>query len=64
MIKKVKKNIERTKIGTLDEDSLSSIVKIYGEVTLCFPIIVGETFAKDIKRASKIEENEKKDEKK
>ena len=35
-------------------------VKIYGEVTLCFPIIVGETFAKDIKRASKIEENEKK----
>ena len=32
MIKKVKKNIARTKIGTLDESSLKSVVKIQGEV--------------------------------
>lgn len=32
IIKKVKKNIERTKIASLDDSSLKNIVKVYGEV--------------------------------
>jgi RecJ-like exonuclease len=32
VIKKVKKHIERTKIATLDDSSLNSVVKIHGEV--------------------------------
>ena len=32
VIKKVKKHIERTKIATLDDSSLNSVVKVYGEV--------------------------------
>ena len=32
VIKKVKKHIERTKIETLDDSSLKSVVKVYGEV--------------------------------
>ncbi|MBQ2962904.1 DHH family phosphoesterase [Methanobrevibacter sp.] len=32
VIKKVKKNIERSKIETLDDSSLNSVVKVYGEV--------------------------------
>ena len=43
--------------GKIKEDA--ERVKVFSEATLVFPIIVGETFAKDIKRASKLDDLEK-----
>ena len=37
-------------------------VKVYAEISLVFPVIVAETFARDPKAASKLENTEKKDE--
>ena len=37
-------------------------VKVHAEISLVFPVIVAETFARDPKAASKLEQNEKKEE--
>ena len=37
-------------------------VKVYAEISLVFPVIVAESFARDPKAASKLENTEKKDE--